>query len=81
MPRGKKKIEPGTTGRMVGVTLDDTDSPATTTSTPLAPEITEIHIYDEADRLVRTYSVTDHGEGFATLADSFLAGNPKCRKT
>ena len=42
--------------------------------------VTEIHIYDEADQFVRTYSLEVHGEHFAELADSYLAGHPRCHK-
>jgi hypothetical protein len=45
-----------------------------------AKPVTEIHIYDDADQFVRTYSLEVHGENFAELAESYLAGHPKCHK-
>jgi len=42
--------------------------------------VTEIHIYDDADQFVRTYSLEVHGENFAELADSYIAGHSNCHK-
>jgi hypothetical protein len=44
-----------------------------------APDFIDIYEND-TNVLVRQYSRQVHGDNFADLADSYLAGHPKCHK-
>lgn len=86
MPRGIKKtitqeqVEAGEPNIAV-TTNDERVMPADLPSPdPLAPNNQSIDIYDETERLVRTYSLEVHGVNYAKLAEMYLAGNPNCRK-
>ena len=73
MPRGIKKT-PTSVETKVEATTE------ATVSTSNQPAVDHVDIIDESGNLVRTYSLADHGEGFASLADQFVAGHSNCHK-
>lgn len=72
MPKAKK-LEPQAAA---AAHIDDEVIPA---AKPVH-SVDHVDIIAEDGHLVRTYSVADHGVDFHRLADSYIAGHPKCHK-
>lgn len=78
----KKKIE-ATADHPAGVEataeelrLNETSAPAPAV---LSGDVETIDIF-QGEQFVRQYSRSVHGDNFAELADSYIAGHPHCHK-